>query len=112
MPIVTALRRCECSANMARLVSQPLGLSEPLERGQSGKAIPAPIVVVNAPRATRTKTHAAATAENAARAGLWPAVRWRLGSRGMGSRDVAGEGAMVPGANALTIFSSGGLVLQ
>ena len=69
-PIIIALRRCECSANIERLLIQPLGLSEPFERGQSGNAIPAPIVVVKAPSATRTNTQAAASAENAARDGL------------------------------------------
>ncbi len=72
-----ALSRCECSANIAMFVSHPAGLREPLERGQSGNAIPAPMLVVNAPRATRTNTQAAATAENAARPGFRPAVRGR-----------------------------------
>ena len=46
-----------------------------MERGQSGKAIPALMLVVNAPRATRTKTHAAPKAEKKASAGLGAVVR-------------------------------------
>jgi hypothetical protein len=65
-----ALSRCECSANIAGWSASPWGLSEPLESGQSGNAIPAPMLVVKAPRVTRTKTHVAAIAANAARPGL------------------------------------------
>ena len=60
---------------MARFVSQPVGLSDPFDRGQSGNAMPAPMLVVKAPRVTSTNTQPAASAENAASAGLWPAVR-------------------------------------
>ena len=65
-----ALSRWECSANMARFVSHPAGFSEPFERGQSGKAMPAPMLVVKAPSVTRTNTQPAASAENAAERGL------------------------------------------
>src|SRR5271165_5635190 len=82
--IMPALSLWECSANMETSESQPLGLREPLESGQSGNAIPAPMLVVKAPRATSTKTQAAANAENAASAGLWPAVRGRLDVEAMG----------------------------
>jgi hypothetical protein len=73
--IIPALSRCECSANMAMFVSHPFGLSDPFESGQSGKAIPAPMLVVKAPSATRTNTHAAVRAENTASPGLWPGAR-------------------------------------
>ena len=56
--ITLALRRWECSANLSISVSQPAGLTEPLESGQSRKAMPAPMLVVKAPSATSTKTHA------------------------------------------------------
>jgi len=65
-----ALRRWACSENIGRLVSQPWGFSEPFDSGQSGKAIPASMLVVKAPSVTRTKTHAPATAAKVARAGL------------------------------------------
>ena len=53
--------------------------------------MPAPIVVVKAPSATSTKTQAAATAENAASAGLWPAVLREVWSRGHGRREWSGR---------------------
>ena len=56
--ITLALSRCECSANLSISVSQPAGFTEPFDNGQSRNAIPAPMLVVNAPSATRTKTHA------------------------------------------------------
>ena len=81
-PIVAALSRCACSENMASLVSQPGGLSDPFDSGQSGKAIPALMLVVNAPRITRTKTQALPKAAKAARAGRWTAADrgWEEGS--------------------------------
>jgi hypothetical protein len=69
-PIVDALSLWECSANIEILLSQPDGLREPFERGQSGNAMPALMLVVNAPRATKTKTQAAPTAAKTASAGL------------------------------------------
>ena len=44
-----AVSRWPCSRNMKKFVSQPSGLSEPLLSGQSGKAMPAPAVVVCPP---------------------------------------------------------------
>ena len=67
--MIVALSRWECSANMLMCVSQPLGFSEPFESGQSANAMPALIVVVNAPRATSTNTQALAMAANRANPG-------------------------------------------
>jgi hypothetical protein len=72
-----ALRRWECSENIERSVSHPRGLSDPFERGQSGKAIPAFMLVVNAPRLTSTKTQRAPNAEKAASAGFGAGERER-----------------------------------
>jgi hypothetical protein len=106
-----ALSLWECSANIETSLSQPAGFSDPFESGQSGKAMPAPMVVVNAPSVTSRNTQAAANAENAARAGLWPAVRAGPAEGAVG--DVIGwvkvQSLRTP--NALTIFSSGGLVV-
>ena len=73
-PIVAPESRCECSANIAMSVSQPAGLTEPFESGQSTKAIPAPMLVVNAPNATSTKTQMLAQAAKSASRGWWVAV--------------------------------------
>ena len=78
-----ALSRWECSANIDRFVSQPSGLSEPFESGQSGNAMPALMLVVKAPSATSTNTQAAAKAENAASAGLYEASCWLSGRGSM-----------------------------
>ena len=83
--MMPALRRCECSANIAMFVSQPFGFREPLDRGQSGNAIPAPMLVVNAPSVTSTNTQTAETAAKAASPGLNPGVREGWESVGMGS---------------------------
>ena len=85
-PMVTPESRWECSANIARSVSQPSGLIDPFESGQSGNAMPAPILVVNAPRVTSTKTQAAPLAANHARAGLYCALREEGGDADMSVR--------------------------
>ena len=69
-PIIVPLSRCECSANIEMLCSQPFGLIEPFDKGQSANAIPAPMLVVKAPSVTRTNTHAAPIALKIARPGL------------------------------------------
>ncbi len=49
LPTIIPSKRWLCSAAIAGFWVQPSGLSEPFESGQSGKIIPAPIVVVNPP---------------------------------------------------------------
>src|SRR5215212_11642390 len=82
-PIIMPVSRCECSANIDRFSSQPAGLMEPLESGQSGKAMPAPMLVVNAPSVTSRNTHALPTAAKIASAGLCEEVRWEVGAAAM-----------------------------
>ena len=53
LPTKPPSSRWPCSARMAGSSTQPSGLIEPLESGQSGKAMPAPIVVVNPPAYSR-----------------------------------------------------------
>src|SRR6188768_485586 len=96
-PITVPLSRCECSANLSISVSQPCGLTEPLDSGQSGNAIPAPIVVVKAPSATSTNTQALPMAANQARAGLYVAVRdIRQGLSWKSGRSYFGPGQSKP----------------
>ena len=92
IPITMALNRWECSANMFTWVSQPGGLKEPFEVGQSRKAMPAPIVVVKAPRATRTKTQALASAANSASPGRYGVVREREGDGSMSGKTAHQKG--------------------
>ena len=94
--ISPALRRCECSANIERSVSHPVGFSEPFESGQSGKAIPAPIVVVNAPSATRTKTHAAASGREHRERRLVAGRSREGGGRCHGGGNAGGRGPSCP----------------
>ena len=74
-PIIMPESRCECSANIEMSCSQPSGLIEPLDNGQSGNAIPAPMLVVKAPRVTSRNTHTLPIAAKNARAGLWVMLR-------------------------------------
>ena len=85
-PITAPVRRCECSANIDTSRSQPSGLIEPFESGQSGKAMPALMLVVKAPSVTSTNTQTLPAAAKAERAGLWVTVRaeavgWAMGGR-------------------------------
>src|SRR6187551_2343742 len=103
-PITVPLRRCECSANLSISVNQPCGLTEPLESGQSGKAMPAPMVVVKAPSATSTNTQALPMAANQARAGLYVAER---DIRESDCGNPAGHSSRRGRANLLTIGAVG-----
>jgi len=101
-PITAPVRRWECSANIEMSRSQPSGLIEPFDSGQSGKAMPALMLVVNAPRVTSTKTQTAPATAEAARAGLWVAVR--VAEEVAMEREVADECGPCARANPLTIL--------
>ena len=84
--------RCECSANIARLLSQPCGLSDPFDSGQSGNAMPAPMLVVKAPRQTGMNAQAQPTAANPARAGWWTGGREEGVVESISGRTIPPEG--------------------